>query len=157
MSGTALALLLAWCGSCAWQDLHQQRISNRLTYPALGLALGWLLLFGMSLTGETPLSALGAFALALAFGVPGQRRGLFGGGDIKLLMALGCATGTLTLLYTLAAAALALALWALLTPRLRGLQSFLQRYAPGMAPGQQRLAYAPFSFIGLCFALWLVP
>ncbi len=153
MPPLAISLILLWAGLCSWQDLRGQRISNRLTYPAILVALAWLLLFHHSIAGATPADAVCGGVLALAFGLPGHIRGYFGGGDVKLLAAIGIAAGASFLLYVVAVAALSLVVWVLLLPRLTAIRRPLQRLAPGLALGQKRLAYAPFIFIGIGVAM----
>ena len=138
-------LLLLWIALCAWQDLRQQRIDNRLTYPALLLVLGWLLIQQQGFTGQSLAAALSGLVLALAFALPGQIKGVFGGGDVKLLLTIGIATDGLYILWVITFSALGIVLWLFLRSRLSELQrQRLQCLAPGLASEPGPLAYAPF-------------
>lgn len=99
----ALALILA--GAAGWSDLATRRISNRLTYPAILLALllnlgiapliqqsGWQTAHVWLGSPGVP-SALQGFALCAVVGVFGfSMRGL-GGGDVKAMVAVGTLVG----------------------------------------------------------------
>jgi prepilin peptidase CpaA len=100
-----LTLCFAVCGVGAWIDIATRRIPNVLTYPAvlLGLALNALL--------PPALHALGADVAVVWLGATGLRDGLLGlglcagigivsfiarglgGGDVKLLAAVGAMLG----------------------------------------------------------------
>lgn len=75
-------LLLGLAAAATWFDLRERRIPNWLTVPAMiaGVALnGWDGLFG---------ALLGA-----AFYLPGFLLRMAGGGDVKLLAAVGALAG----------------------------------------------------------------
>lgn len=72
MSQITFPLLLLWIALCTWQDLRYRRIANRLTYPALLLALVWLPIFHQSFTGAPVSASLSGLVLALVFALPGQ-------------------------------------------------------------------------------------
>jgi Flp pilus assembly protein protease CpaA len=99
----SLALVVAL--ACGWSDLATRRISNRLTYPAILLALsinvgaapvifefGWQTAH-VWLGSPGPASSLKAFGLCTLIGVFGfSMRGL-GGGDVKAMIAVGTFVG----------------------------------------------------------------
>jgi len=82
---TVAAVLLSAGGGAA-VDLHTRRVPNRLTLGAalLGLAAAILGLGAMS-----PASALLGFVVGLVLMLPGHLFGGTGGGDVKLMAALG--------------------------------------------------------------------
>ncbi|MFR0693653.1 A24 family peptidase [Enterobacterales bacterium AE_CKDN230030158-1A_HGKHYDSX7] len=98
--------LLGWFAACAYQDLTGLRVSNWLTLGGALAALVFLLFAGHTLTGLPPAAAAVAALLALALTLPGYWLGKLGAADVKLLFALGLASGPLTVLYTLALASL---------------------------------------------------
>ncbi len=75
------AMLLA----AAWSDYRHRRIPNALTMSALALALGLRALLGWGLFIDGVVGAL----LALVLGLPFLMLGVMGGGDAKLLFAIG--------------------------------------------------------------------
>lgn len=83
-----IAVAVAALG-CAF-DLRSRRIPNALTFAAAGAALAFHAAHGG--VGAVGLSAAGWLAGALIFIVPFALRGL-GGGDVKLLAALGAWIG----------------------------------------------------------------
>lgn len=138
-----LSLCFVVCGAAAFSDVATRRISNVLTYPAivLGLALNGAapkLLAGLDLTtaqvwlgSSGTIDCLKGFGLCAAIGVVSfMARGL-GGGDAKLLGAVGALIGfdaVIAVLFNtlLIAAAVGLANWALggsLLRRLQGMTS----------------------------------
>lgn len=70
-------------------DLRSRRIPNLLTLPALVLALGLRGLMG----GEAFVAGLAGAGIALAVGLLFFAVGAFGGGDGKLMMAMGAFLG----------------------------------------------------------------
>ncbi|HEU4964606.1 MAG TPA: A24 family peptidase [Bacilli bacterium] len=89
-------LALAVCCVAVYTDLRERRIPNLLTVSALvvGFALnGWL----VGLSGLT--SSLYGVLLGLLLLFPFFLRGGIGGGDVKLLMALGALCGPGFLFY----------------------------------------------------------
>ena len=138
-----------------YTDFRWGKIFNRLTVPmiVLGVALNlvWRGEDGLLRAGEGVLLGFTFFAVSAVFGR------LLGGGDVKLLMAIGALQGPDFLMWTLfymalvgAALAIALALYrGVLTPRVRYLTaSCYLRMAPGApiaraeAKGGPRLPYA---------------
>lgn len=145
-----MLILLLWTALCALQDLRARHIGNGLAYAFLAFALGWLVLNGESLSGARPLDALAALVLALALTIPGHIKGVLGGGDVKLLAAIGLGAGTLVMLLVVAGAALLLALWALITRALpASLNRAIATHTPGLSHLEGRLAYGPFVFLAL--------
>lgn len=135
-----LALTFLVCAVAAWVDVATRRIPNLLTYPALvlGLVLNVLLAPVLRVAGadvavvwlgatETATSALLGFGLCAFLGVVSFIvRGL-GGGDVKLIAALGALLGLGTVVGVLFnallfAGVIGLVNWALqgtLVPRLQ--------------------------------------
>lgn len=93
--------------------------------------------------------------LALLLTVPGYVLGRMGGGDVKLLAALGLASDPLHLLGTFIGAALASGLWWLLAPRLLpAADQPLARSLQYLDPRQgQKYAFAPFVLVGMALTL----
>lgn len=101
----ALALSFLVLGAASWVDVAEKRIPNVLTYPALGLGIlihvvltplfGWLgwEIPRIWLGGLGPEECLMGFGLTFLFGIVSFIvRGL-GGGDVKLLFAMGALLG----------------------------------------------------------------
>jgi prepilin peptidase CpaA len=82
----ALATLL---GVAVYTDLRWRLIPNKVTVP--GLLVG-LILSGVS-QGGLPLSALAGVIFALVIAIPFMALGALGGGDAKLLAAVGAFVG----------------------------------------------------------------
>lgn len=74
----------------AVSDLRSRRIPNLVTLPALVLALALRGLLG----GEAFVAGLAGAGIALAVGLIFFSLGAFGGGDGKLMMAMGAFLGT---------------------------------------------------------------
>jgi len=169
MTGPQLAALFVALGGCA-TDLWARRVPNVLTFGAAAAALAFHLIDG----GWPGLgwSALG-WLTGLVLFLPFFALGGMGGGDVKLLAALGAwlgpgatvwlaiyaalAGGVLAILVSSATGYLRQALaniWALLTFwRVVGVQSH-----PGLtlqSAGAPRLPYAVPIAAGLVLTLWL--
>jgi prepilin peptidase CpaA len=84
-----LAALLAMLSVAVVTDLRTRRIPNLVTVT--GLAAG--LVLAALLQGGVPLSALAGAGLALLLAVPFLALGALGGGDVKLLAAVGAFVG----------------------------------------------------------------
>ena len=108
------ALDITLCGVvflAAGFDLRSRRIPNWLTVTGFAVALGL-----RGLTGLDPfLSGLAAAGLAFLLSLPFFALGGFGGGDVKLLTAVGAFLGLDRLWVGLAATAIAGAIFALVT------------------------------------------
>ncbi|WP_371365240.1 prepilin peptidase [Pseudomonas sp. QL9] len=98
--------IILWLMLAAYQDVRRRRVSNLLTLGGGALAALWLILEHRSLTGHSVPAALLAAVLALLLTVPGYLLGKLGAADVKLLPALGLATGPQTLMNTFALACL---------------------------------------------------
>lgn len=90
MSAAITALMLA----AAWTDVRSRRIPNVLTLSGFGAAIALRLMAGPGAGIDGVTGAILAFVLCLPFFV----LGVLGGGDAKLLMALGAFTGPRDLL-----------------------------------------------------------
>lgn len=77
------------CVGAAWSDLRARRIPNILTIPALVLALGIRAGLGV----EALVAGAAGAAVAFALAAPLFALGGFGGGDVKLLAAVGAFLG----------------------------------------------------------------
>jgi len=104
MVDTMLALsLTAICLTAATTDVRTRRIPNTLTVSGVALALALRAMVG----GAAVVSGLAGCALALALAVPLVAAGGLGGGDAKLLAAVGAFVGPAALPTVLLATALA--------------------------------------------------
>ena len=166
----ALAAVLA---AAVVTDLRSRRIPNLLTLPA---ALGFLLL-RLALSGpEGLLPGLYGLGLGLALMLPAWGLGVMGGGDAKLMAAVGAALGPAGALwsflftslyggaYALAALLLRPAGRAALRRALAGLAGAvlalrggagLAYAAPAPAPALPRLCYGLAIAAGTCLYLYL--
>ena len=151
-------VLLTWLALCAAQDAREKHIANGLTLGAGALALAWLLWSGTTWLGAEAQQGGWALLLALGFTLPGYSMKRLGGGDVKLMAALGLATDGMHVLGTFIGAGLASVFWLLLAPRVwlhmsQGLRTHLFYMAPEMSKKQP---FAPFVLVGLMLTLaWL--
>lgn len=148
------ACLIAVAGlliAAAWQDLRTLHIGNGLSIAIAALFIGWaligliagsytLLAFGLSIACGAGLFAAGAAAFAA---------GILGGGDVKLLAALGLFAGP--------AAILDLLLVTALTGGMLGIAVLAGApigpvSTPGEAALRRRLPYGPAIAVG---GLWV--
>ncbi|MGI6345034.1 MAG: A24 family peptidase [Bacillota bacterium] len=84
------AITYLFLGIAVYLDLKENRIPNWLTVSAAGLGL----VLQVTLNGLAGLGdSLGGFALGLLVLLPFFASGKFGGGDVKLLAALGALRG----------------------------------------------------------------
>ncbi|MGH7558595.1 MAG: prepilin peptidase [Gemmatimonadota bacterium] len=98
LGGLAILVLVA-----VWWDVRERRIPNALTVTGLGLAIGL-----RALDGPGPLAfGLAGMGIALLLALPLVALGGLGGGDAKLLAAVGAFLGPGQLLVALAITALA--------------------------------------------------
>jgi prepilin peptidase CpaA len=85
-------MIYLWLAICAGIDAVEQRVPNALTLPFMCLALLQLAVYQLTLTGAPASLGLIAAGLALVLTLPGFMLGRLGGGDVKLLFALGLAS-----------------------------------------------------------------
>ena len=93
---TTVVLILV-CLAAAWFDLRERRIPNWLTMGAIAAALLLRLPGGMGDVGVGLMGALVGFAVALPFFLVGG----LGGGDLKLIAAIGAFLGPTRLFFAL--------------------------------------------------------
>jgi prepilin peptidase CpaA len=77
-------------GASVLVDLWSRRVPNKLT---LGAAAFGVMLAVLGLSGLTPMTAFGGIVVGLLLMLPGHLIGGTGGGDVKLLAALGTLLG----------------------------------------------------------------
>ncbi|MNQ65268.1 Type IV leader peptidase family protein [compost metagenome] len=151
-------VLLIWLTLCAAQDARQRHIANGLTVGAGAFALAYLLWSGSTWLGAPAEQGGWAALLALAFTLPGYALRRLGGGDVKLMIALGLATDGRHVLGVFIGAGLASVFWWLLAPRVwlligQGFRSHVRYLEPGMSKKQP---FAPFLLVGFLLTLaWL--
>lgn len=152
-----VVVLVMWLGLCAWQDLHQRRVSNWLTFGGLGCALAYLLLTGTSWLGNPPIEVAIALVLALLLSVPGYYLGRLGGADVKVLAVLALACTAEQLLITIATAGLLFALWAALCKSIWGhLPTAVKAHLTLLEPEKMKYwPFVPYLFAGFLTALIL--
>jgi prepilin peptidase CpaA len=138
-STPSTVFLLALVCAAAFTDLRSRRIPNALTVAGLVAGLG----LRVPLGGEAVLDGLGGAVAALALGIPFFAARALGGGDVKLLAAVGAFAGWTGLLDTLLAIALAGAALALIEAVRRGV--LVQVFAN---TGKLALYYATLSRYG---------
>ena len=163
-----IASLAALVLVAVWWDLKERRVPNALTMTGLGLALGL-----RALGGVDPLVAglLGA-GLALLLALPLVTLGGLGGGDAKLMMAVGAFLGPGHVLWALAVTAIVGGIMALVLAFHRGAfqEAVLDAAALvarplGLAPERRRrtihtpgaitIPYAVPIAIGALMIVWL--
>lgn len=157
----AAAATLALVVAAGYSDLRTGLVPNRLTYPAVLIGLGLSLLPGGLAPGE---SALGLFAGFLAFYLL-FAMGVMGGGDVKLMAAIGALQGYPFVLYAMfysvflagVGAAVALVWRDELLPTLRdGARLIAQAATATLMPGRpvdplpRRGGKLPFA-VAICF------
>ncbi|MGE8152430.1 prepilin peptidase [Pseudomonas vancouverensis] len=151
-------VLLVWLALCAVQDARERHIANSLTLGGAAFALAWLLWSGSTWLGAEAQQGGWALLLALGFTLPGYSMRRLGGGDVKLMAALGLATDGMHVLGIFIGAGLASIFWLLLAPRVwlhmsQGLRTHLFYMAPELSRKQP---FAPFALVGLLLTLvWL--
>jgi prepilin peptidase CpaA len=145
-------------GVSAVVDLRSRRVPNPLT---LGVAALGLTLAALGLSGHSPMGAVAGLALGLLLMLPGHVIGATGGGDVKLLAALGTLLGPRGVVVAFVYAALAGGLLALIVAmRRRVLRQTFERTATLVRTAgrnvaeiehgtiDNRFAYAPAIAIG---------
>ena len=153
-----VAAVAAFAGTSALVDLRTRRVPNPLTLgiAVLGLALA------ASGHGATSLwAALGGCAVGLLAMLPGYLIGATGGGDVKLVAALGTLLGPRGVLFAVLYSAIAGGLLALIVAaRRRRLRDTMERTATLLrtrganvaeiehGSADNRFAYAPAIAIG---------
>jgi prepilin peptidase CpaA len=90
LSSLQLVTLASLLGVAVFTDLRERRIPNKVTVP--GLIAG--LIIAAAVEGGVPFSALGGAGLAFLVALPFVVLGGLGGGDAKLLTAVGAFVGT---------------------------------------------------------------
>lgn len=165
MIGALAAVVL----TAVWWDLKERRVPNALTLTGLGMALGLRALSGM----DPVVSGLLGAGLGLALGLPLVALGGLGGGDAKLMAAVGAFLGPIQLLWALAITAIVGGIMALVLAFHRGAvqDAFLDAGALaarplGLAPDRPRrtirtpgaitIPYAVPIAIGALMIVWLV-
>lgn len=144
LNACAFLLLVA---VAAWLDVRTGRIPNALTVTGLAVALAL-----RALPGAGPiLPGLGGAGIALAVGLPLFALGGLGGGDVKLLAAVGAFLGPERLVTALLAAGVAGGVLAVavalrrgvLLPALLGTRNLLARWATLGRAGERRSFGSP--------------
>ena len=156
-------LLLTLLLRAAWTDIRSRRIENRICAFVAAL---WPVHLWLSPAPTHPFASL-AIALAIfAAATASWRLGWLGGGDVKLLAAVGLWAGPehalhFLLVTGLAGGALALALlwyrhvgWMLVAPMQAAMSSLLPRRAAAVTVDQATLPYGIAIAAGGCW-LWL--
>ncbi|HEX7090456.1 MAG TPA: prepilin peptidase [Longimicrobiales bacterium] len=147
MSSVNTALFLFLVAAAGWLDLRTGRIPNIVTLTGLAAALALRALLDPSLLGP----GLAGAALGLGVSLPLFALGGLGGGDVKLLAAVGAFLGPGKLGTALLAAglaggamALAVAVWrGALAATLAGTGNLLLRWLTLGRAGQRRTLGAP--------------
>lgn len=154
-----VAATVAGCGSTsALIDLRLRRVPNWLT---LGIATLGIVMAGFRLGAVSMAAALVGFALGFTLMLPGHFIGATGGGDVKLLAALGTILGPFGILTAFLYAAVAGGVLALVVAmRRRSLGATMERASTLVrtrganvaeiegASTNNRFAYAPAIAIG---------
>ena len=81
--------LLLGLGVGAWQDLKSRIISNVLSFGLFACLLALILIFPT----DAYITHFGGFLLSFCIFMPLFYKGLFGGGDVKLLLSIGLVFG----------------------------------------------------------------
>lgn len=159
MPGVAMAyfVLLGWLAACAWQDAQYRRISNLLTLGALAAALLHLLAVGSSLVGASFQAAALAMGVACLLSLPGYLTRQMGAADVKMLLALGAASDSSHVLFSVIGAALAQVAWLMLLRARPGIGTALpEKWVFLRTATAEKAPYAPFLFAGFALTtIWL--
>lgn len=97
-------ILLLWLACCAWTDWRRRCVPNALSYGMVVAAVLCLLLVGQTLLGQPAWVGWNGGLVAAVLVLPGFLSHRLGGGDVKLLIGLGLATGPMVTLLTLVGA-----------------------------------------------------
>lgn len=89
LSSLHLLLLAVMLGAAVYTDLRERRIPNRITVPGFFVAL----VLGAVVEGGFPVLALTGATLGFVIALPFLALGAIGGGDAKLLIAVGAFVG----------------------------------------------------------------
>jgi prepilin peptidase CpaA len=122
---TSIFILVSWSLIVVFYDIFTRTIPNFMSIGALLLALLVLAITGLSVTHQPASSALVGFVLAMVMTVPGYIFKVLGGGDVKLLCAIGLLCGVKIMLSTFAVAALSVAMLWMLWTKLQWLDQIL--------------------------------
>lgn len=93
MTAIAVVTLLLWLAAVIYQDISARRISNYLSLGGVFVAVVVIVLTRETVTQQPYMSALMGFLVALLLTLPGYGFKLLGGGDVKLLCAIGLLCG----------------------------------------------------------------
>lgn len=146
----SILMLMLWALLCALQDYRFRFISNWLTYPAIIAAIVHLIVFQESVAGASLHSASAAVVLVLLLTLPGYGLGMLGAGDIKMLLALGLASGPYHVLWSIAATTAVIVAYLIVRRPARTSSSPSSGSdTPDPATHWERIAYAPFLFTGM--------
>ena len=126
LSAVGLVMLV---GAAAAMDVAWRRIPNVLTLTGLCVALGLRAMGG----GPAVLDGLAGAGMGLALSFPLFALGGMGGGDVKLITAVGAFLGPIQLIYALLATALIGGLLALIVSARRGALRRVVRSSGGVA------------------------
>ncbi|MEO6698032.1 MAG: A24 family peptidase [Paraperlucidibaca sp.] len=125
-----MLVIWLWLVACAVVDAREQRVPNALTLSFMMLALLQLMIYQLTLAGAPASQGIIAAGLALLLTLPGFILGRMGGGDVKLLVALGFASSPSLVVGGFIYATVALVLWVMVTRR------------------REEKAFAPFLLLG---------
>ncbi|WP_256574762.1 prepilin peptidase [Pseudomonas sp. PA15(2017)] len=150
-------VLLGWLAACAWQDAQYRRISNLLTLGALAAALLHLLAVGSSLVGASVPGATLAMSVACLLSLPGYLTRQMGAADVKMLLALGAASDSSHVLFSVIGAALAQIAWLMRLHARPGIAAALpEKWVFLRTATAKKAPYAPFLFAGFALTgIWL--
>lgn len=160
MQFTLNLIALSTCFMAAIADVRSGKISNWLTMPALGLAIGLQVVYGLNWElVEWQRLGLSALLLVLFLPVLLAPRGI-GGGDLKLILVLVVTLGmprtVFIIIFAALTAAIAMGLRGLYNPvdgRDRGIDENSVQELGGESSGPG-MALAPF-FAGYCMLVLL--
>lgn len=154
----AYIVLLCWLGACAFQDAQHRKIANLLTLGGFCVALAYLLWSGNSMTGASPGAAALAVAIACLLSLPGYMSRQMGAADVKMLVALGAASDSAHVLFSVIGAAMVLIIWIMLLRIWPDLRQALPRRLGALRTNDAKAPpYAPFLCLGFALTvLWFI-